>query len=360
MVGKMKLLAALALFGVVTPARAQEGLVQVGGMSTSPDFYTVQAGDTLWDISTRFLGDAYQWPQLWSYNEYITNPHWIYPGNRIYFRLGDQLTMPAAGIIDAIEDVPYQPPAATVATAEEGCDFPPSFDRTQRGMRLSAPALLGNPDDFGSIGKVLWASAPGANMGEGAYLNVRVDRNSDIECGQIMGLYRKVSTRIRGGRGAGGNVYRNVASVRILRIDENVATAVIRDSYVEVRRGDLMGDAMATDVTLDIEAPHGDVEAEIIARMNQEAVLMGTFETVFLNRGTRDGLDVGTALYVVTRKDGNSGIQSRDDKRLPERVRGRVVVVRADETSATAVIVDAAEELTVGSMVVGEPNRVRN
>ena len=352
--------AVLSLLAFVAPARAQEGLVQIGGNSTSPDFYVVQAGDTLWDISTRFLGDAYQWPQLWSYNEYITNPHWIYPGNRIYFRLGDQLTLPAAGIIDAIDDVPYQPPEVTIATADESCDFPPTFSDTTRGLRLSAPALLGVPSDFGARGKVLWSGSPGINMAEGAFVNIRLDRQADVECGQVLGLYRKMSTRVRTGRGGGGSVYRAVAAVRVIRVDENVATAVIRDSYVEARRGDLMGDTMVTDVTLDIEAPHGDVEAEIVARMNQEAVLMGTFETVFLNRGTRDGVDVGTALYVVTQKDGLAGIQEKNDKRLPERVRGRVVVVRADDTSSTAVVVDAAEELTIGSRLVGEPNRERN
>ena len=130
------MLAVLSLLALGAPAHAQEGLVSVGGPATSPDFYVIQKGDTLWDISTRFLGDAYQWPQLWSYNEYITNPHWIYPGNRVYFHLGDQLTPPAAGIIDAVEDIPYQAPTATVALAEEGCDFPPIFNDRIRGLRL--------------------------------------------------------------------------------------------------------------------------------------------------------------------------------------------------------------------------------
>ena len=45
--------------------------------------YTIKKGDTLWDISAKFLKDPFLWPKLWERNPYITNPHWIYPGNPI-------------------------------------------------------------------------------------------------------------------------------------------------------------------------------------------------------------------------------------------------------------------------------------
>ena len=45
--------------------------------------YTIKKGDTLWDISSKFLKDPFLWPKLWERNPYITNPHWIYPGNQI-------------------------------------------------------------------------------------------------------------------------------------------------------------------------------------------------------------------------------------------------------------------------------------
>ena len=55
------------------------------GALPPPDTYTVRSGDTLWDLSGRFLNNPWYWPKIWSYNPEITNPHWIYPGNVLKF-----------------------------------------------------------------------------------------------------------------------------------------------------------------------------------------------------------------------------------------------------------------------------------
>ena len=51
--------------------------------------YIVKEGDTLWDLSDEFLHDPFAWPDLWENNRHIQDPHWIYPGDSIYF--GDSI-----------------------------------------------------------------------------------------------------------------------------------------------------------------------------------------------------------------------------------------------------------------------------
>jgi hypothetical protein len=51
--------------------------------SDHPDRYVVVKGDTLWDISGRFLDNPWQWPSVWQANPQIDNPHLIYPGDEV-------------------------------------------------------------------------------------------------------------------------------------------------------------------------------------------------------------------------------------------------------------------------------------
>jgi hypothetical protein len=91
---------ALAALLIAVPASAQSPPTElhlVGDHWTAWDpptsfpegveVYVIVPGDTLWDLSQRFLGDPYLWPQIWERNRYILDAHWIYPGDPLLLGL---------------------------------------------------------------------------------------------------------------------------------------------------------------------------------------------------------------------------------------------------------------------------------
>ena len=96
-------LAVILLFSFCFVCFVLPGLTQEA--KETEGVYMIKKGDTLWDISSRFLKDPFLWPKLWERNPYITNPHWIYPGNQI------QLT--------AVEPVKKEEPQPAQAAMKE-------------------------------------------------------------------------------------------------------------------------------------------------------------------------------------------------------------------------------------------------
>jgi hypothetical protein len=43
--------------------------------------HEIKAGDTLWQLAQQYYSNPYLWPQLWESNTWITDAHWIYPGD---------------------------------------------------------------------------------------------------------------------------------------------------------------------------------------------------------------------------------------------------------------------------------------
>lgn len=89
----------------------------------APDKYTVVRGDTLWDISSKFLKRPWRWPELWGMNkEEIKNPHLIYPGQILLLeRNGDTARLRIANGVGATpnDTVKLSPMTRSKSTAND-------------------------------------------------------------------------------------------------------------------------------------------------------------------------------------------------------------------------------------------------
>jgi len=78
MLNKIQISFAIFLLSIsVISASADELMIN----PDNPGTYTVVKGDTLWDISARFLEQPWRWSEIWGVNPQIENPHLIYPGD---------------------------------------------------------------------------------------------------------------------------------------------------------------------------------------------------------------------------------------------------------------------------------------
>lgn len=105
--------------------------------------YTIKQGDTLWALAQQFYKNAYTWPQLWESNTWITDAHWIYPGDVL---LIDSEAVPiASGTPPALVPNPNQNPNPN----------PDATSASQVSATAGSPLPLGTDADvycYGYIG----------------------------------------------------------------------------------------------------------------------------------------------------------------------------------------------------------------
>jgi hypothetical protein len=333
------------------PAMAQDSTYGGDSIAGLPDYYVVQPGDTLWEIAQKFLGDAYYWPRLWSVNEQITNPHWIYPGNYIYFRMGTEIGPPEW----EIGDDPYDPISEVVieeTTYECGPDV--RFNNEWDSDIYDVTGFLASRRDVEVWGKVHRARAGATYLAETDLLYLKIDDPDAFECGDTVSIFRRVKKKVRhpeNPRNRLGDMYTVVGDAQVVHRYGDYVSAIVRDSITEVQRGDLVGPSTPLHIEVDVRNPDGDLQGTIVERLNYEYNLGATREVVFIDRGRADGVRRGNSFYIIQQRDDFIG---KEDTNLPPSVVGRVVVLSVDEYVSTAVVTDANRSIKIGDRLTQE------
>lgn len=367
------LIAALALAG---PAlRAQEpaaGTIQVEAHSSKWEYpkelkvpegsrtHIVQKGDTLWDLAGKYLGNPYAWPQIWELNQWVKDPHWIYPGDPLVIDLG-----------------------RAVATADS---VPGEVTNLQPDMRRADPSAVRRPElgfSFQDFIQLPFLAPQGAEAfyktqgaftltanrrddrqflaeGETIYLNGGADQG--VKSGDRLLILKTVAKKLMHPsipKRMLGDVIQQVGVVRVVTAQTKGSVAIIERCMDSVEIGDhLVRFTEPANLPLQLRTDTSDpikVAANsglvVFVRDNKQQGSAG--DLLIVDRGSNDGLKVGDVLLAVRERTYPVGADG--EKKQPTETTthylGQALVVRTEGQSATCRLLRSNEEIRLGDIV---------
>jgi hypothetical protein len=335
---------------------AQAGVPLSELAPNAPDTYTVQRGDTLWDISKLYLTSPWRWPELWGMNlDQIRNPHLIFPGQVLELvKVGDRamlrVAQPGSG------DTVRLSPRVRSELLDNGAIA--SIPLHLIGPFLNE-AVVFDTDELDRAPRIV-ATQEGRvllSRGETAYVR------GDLGGARSFRLFREpkplldpLTKEILGyeARYVGTANYERPAEDGVSADGKPVvvpATFRIADLRVEAGIGDRLHPVPQQD--LSAYAPHAPAQAVDghIVSIYGEALSAGQNQIVALNRGARDGLERGHVLALW--RAGRDAVDTttagvRTPMRLPDERHGLLFVFRVFDRVSYALIVSVQEPVRAG------------
>lgn len=349
---------------------AQQGIPESELAAGAPERYTVKRGDTLWGISGLYLRQPWRWPELWGMNlSSIANPHLIYPGQVLYLvrsngyaRLSTTAPDGEAGVVRLSPQtrekslsemaLPTLPPHLVEPFLAEPLIV--DADTLQRAPRIVATTdrrvLMASGDRAYVRGSAEAPLLAGGDLPR----RFRIFRDAiplkDPVTGEILGYEAKYlgnaslvegETVVELPDGKGGQ-----------RRQATPATVDLTKAKNEIRAGDRLLPAPAQQYLNFVpHAPQGPVQAAVVSIYGDASVLYATQnQVVAINRGQRDGMEVGTVLRVIS---AGARIVDKTGERpeaiqLPDERNGYAMVFKVFDRVSYALITTARRGVQVG------------
>ncbi len=314
--------------------------------------HIIERGDTLWALAQRHLNNPFLWPQLWQANRYITNAHWIYPG--------DPLVIPAPEVVRGAEEVPGAPgapgtepgapgaepgrPGAPGGRLQPGGPGGPSLLPISEETQIQCAGYIAGSDEDDSIrliGSEEGAQKWGLATDDVIYLN----RGS--EDGISPGDRYYIQRRIRKVPNFGWMIERS-GWVTILAVQERNSMAVVTQACIDIHEGDYLIPFEEIPVPLvprvkpatRLDPPSGKITGHIVASVNDYAEL-GEGYLVSLDLGEEQGVIPGNLFTVYRHVYENA----------PRRALGHLAVLTVQRRTSTAKILYSRDAMRVGDNV---------
>jgi hypothetical protein len=299
------LVLSLALL-LATPALADNLNLQ----DNAPDTYVVVKGDTLWDISGRFLKDPWRWPQIWNMNrEEIKNPHWIYPGDKVVLdRSGKE---PRLSLVKGGGEMQTVKLSPGVRATDISANAVPPIPINAIHAFLNQPLLV-NSEELEHAPQILGTNEERVIMTTGDTVFATADESGK----KRWQIYRKGQALTNPDNGellgyeaeylgdAETLVPGNPQKLRITRVTQEILP---KDKLVPAEEH--------TQFEFVPHAPESEISGKVISAYGSTGSgNSGRYQTVVINRGAKDGLEPGHVLAVyragkVVKMEGASGPQ---------------------------------------------------
>jgi hypothetical protein len=305
-----------------------------GGVRSSkkkiPPYHVVKQGDTLWDVCDHYYNDPWAWPQLWAFNKGITNPHWIYPGDRIRL-LG----------------------ASAPKKGGEPLRVRRTRDRTEGPILLKQNGFA-DPTELEKSGSVSGSKQERLLLSERDELYLGKMGHLNPQPGQAYTVYRVRKKLVSPDGTHVGHLVDIRGTVRIKKVDKNkAATGVITESVNPIERGDRVGPLRRRFRRLPVTPADKTITGRVIGGF-ADKVYHGINELIFIDKGANHGVRKGNRFLVMQWGDGYKRLlQDEDDENpeFPREVTAEVLIIDLRKNASVGLITRATKETKAGDYV---------
>lgn len=328
--------ACLMLAGTATAAERADRLKL---QENHPTEYVVVKGDTLWDISGRFLQSPWRWPDVWEVNPQIDNPHLIYPGDQIYLTWVDG--QPRLNLRRGIRKLS---PQVRVKTLEQPIPAIPLRDIASflnENIVTDGDDLAEAPYVIGGRNESIIAGAGDRVYARGTLIDEDVDKQS---------LYRPARQYKHPvtGEFLGYELYK-IADVKVTATEGDVVTLDVRSTREEVRTRDrLLPNRSERIQSVFHPQPGPELDDGVIVDVLGGVVKVGQFDAVAISAGENQGLEPGHVLAIYKKGESVRDPVNGDSVTLPAERAGELMVFKTFERVSYALIMKATNVISVG------------
>lgn len=305
--------------------------------TSAPESYTVQPGDTLWNLSQRFLNNPWYWPKIWSYNQSLDNPNWIYPGSTIRFYPGD-VQQPDKEDDTSFEDVNDNP---------NNFDAPPDLSQLLNvGNNRRRREFFVPNEKLDDAGQVL--NSPEEKQLLSAADRAYVKLKKQGRAGQVLQIFRPSRDLRHPVTGANlGKIVEMVGEVRVDLLSREQALGTITESWDPIMRGDYVGELPVETETVRSVANSKAVKGYVVDAGRVALSYVGDNYTVILDKGSNDGVVLGNSFIIVRAGDP----YTKQYSGLADEDIGEILIVETSKNVSTGLMIAANREIVPGDRV---------